>query len=151
MISACLCGINCKYNGSSNYEPHFKKLAASEPCILVCPETIGGLPVPRIPCEIFGGTGREVIAGFALVIDRNGHDLTDYFIEGAYQTLVLAKNKGINTAILKSRSPSCAVGKIYNGTFSSETIDGDGVTAALLKIHGIKVISDEAYLLQKRP
>jgi uncharacterized protein YbbK (DUF523 family) len=146
IISACLCGIDCKYNGGNNYEARFKKLAENEPCLLVCPETIGGLPVPRYPCEILGGTGKDVIAGYAKVIDKNGHDLTDNFLEGAYQTLILAKSKGASCAILKSRSPSCGSGKIYNGTFKSELTKGDGVTAALLRMHGIKVLSNEDYL-----
>lgn len=149
MISACLCGVNCKYNGGNNFEPRLKELMDSEECILICPETCGNLPVPRNACEIKGGTGKDVIAGYAKVIDTKGRDLTDYFLTGAYKTLLEAKKAGVDYAILKSRSPSCGTDKIYDGTFSSNIISGDGVTSALLRMHGITVINDQDYLLKE--
>lgn len=145
IISACLGGINCKYNGGNNYQQVFKDMTDKGDCRLICPETTGGLPVPRLACEIKGGTGLDVIAGYARVIDQLSRDLTDYFLAGAYQTLLVAKNAGADTAILKSRSPSCGVGKIYDGTFSGKLIAGDGVTTALLKLHGLKVINSDEY------
>lgn len=142
MISACLCGANCKYNGGNNLVPALKELAEEEDALLVCPETIGGLPVPRSACEIKGGTGLDVISGYARVTDTEGRDLTDHFLAGAYEILAMAKNAGIDCAILKSRSPSCGVGKIYDGSFQSRLITGDGVTAALLKLHNIEVLTE---------
>lgn len=142
IISACLCGINCKYNGGNNLVPALKELAEKENALLVCPETMGGLPVPRSACEIKGGTGLDVIAGHARVTDTEGCDLTDFFLAGAYEVLTMAKKAGIDSAILKSRSPSCGAGKIYDGSFKSRLIDGDGVTSALLKLHDIQVITE---------
>lgn len=147
LLSACLGGNNCKYNGGNNYRSEWNKNLAKLEYLAVCPETLGGLPVPRPPCEIKGGSGIDVIAGYARVISADGRDLTDYFLRGAYKTLLLAKNAGITTAVFKSRSPSCGSCKIYDGTFSSRLMDGDGVTAALLKLHNIKVV-DEEYLLE---
>ncbi|HNX28682.1 MAG TPA: DUF523 domain-containing protein [Syntrophomonadaceae bacterium] len=145
IISACLCGVNCKYNGSNNYIPHLKELAEKEEWLLLCPETIGGLPVPRLAYEIRGGTGIDVIAGYARVVDANGRDLTEFFLNGAYKVLVMAKNAGVDCAVLKSRSPSCGAGRIYDGSFKSILTDGDGVTAALLKLHNINVVNEEDY------
>lgn len=150
MLSACLCGVNCKYNGGNNYEPRLDELLNQAPFILVCPETSGGLPVPRYPCEIIGGTGKDVIAGYAKVVDIKGSDVTDYFIIGAYKTLLSAKNNKVDHVILKSRSPSCGSGHVYDGTFTSRKIAGDGVTSALLKMHGFIVTSDEDYLSKHR-
>ena len=147
LLSACLGGDNCKYNGGNNFRPEWNKNLEKLEYLPVCPEILGGLPVPRPPCEIKGGSGIDVLAGYARVIGADGSDFTDYFLRGAYKTLLLAKNAGINTAVFKSRSPSCGSCKIYDGTFSSRLMDGDGVTAALLKLHNIKVV-DEEYLLE---
>ena len=146
LLSACLGGDNCKYNGGNNYRPEWNNNLKKLEYLPVCPEIMGGLPVPRPPCEIKGGSGIDVLAGYARVIGAYGGDFTDYFLRGAYKTLLLAKNAGINTAVFKSRSPSCGSCKIYDGTFSSRLIGGDGVTAALLKLHNIKVV-DEEYLM----
>jgi uncharacterized protein YbbK (DUF523 family) len=113
--------------------------------IPVCPEQLGGLPTPRKTCEIMGGTGLDVLQGRAKVINRDGEDLSNNFIRGAEETLFIAQKMGIKRAILQRRSPSCGVGKIYDGTFSSSLINGNGVTAALLLINGITVISDEFF------
>ncbi len=146
LISACLCGINCKYNGGNNYHPYFQKLLHENKVVPVCPEDLGGLPTPRTPCEIYAGGGEAVLKGHNKVINKDGIDVTSNFLKGAYKTLTLAQNSGIKMAILKSRSPSCGVGQIYDGSFNSILIPGDGVTTALLKKCGFTVISDECYL-----
>ncbi|NLO22439.1 MAG: DUF523 domain-containing protein [Syntrophomonadaceae bacterium] len=146
LISACLCGINCKYNGKNNYNPVFEDMLKKEQLIPICPEKMGGLYAPRSPCEIWGGTGEQVLAGKARVISNEGRDLTAAFVKGAEKTLKVAIDLGIKEAIFQSRSPSCGCGYIYDGTFSSQLIKGDGVTTALLRRHGIKVINEADYL-----
>jgi len=117
-------------------------------CMIMCPETSGGLSVPRLPCEITGGDGGGVIAGKARVINKNGEDMTSAFLDGAEQTLDTALKNQIDLVILKDHSPSCGVGEIYDGNFSGKLRTGDGVTAALLKKYGINVISDKEYLMR---
>jgi uncharacterized protein YbbK (DUF523 family) len=104
---------------------------------------MGGRKIPRRDAKIIGGTGLDVLGGKAKVIEPDGNDVTDLFIKGANETLKIAKSVNAKEAILKARSPSCGCGKIYNGTFPKKLIGGDGVTAALLKKNGIKVINDE--------
>lgn len=145
LISACLCGINCKYNGTNNSHPYFLELLKQGELLPICPEQLGGLPTPRSACEIMGGSGAEVIQGNAQVINKTGENLRSVFIKGAHESLQLAKQADISEAILQSRSPSCGCGKIYDGTFTGKLITGDGVTAALLKMNGIKVWNDEAF------
>lgn len=145
LISACLCGMNCKYNGGNNSHPYFLELLKQGEILPICPEQLGGLPTPRASCEILGGSGANVLQDKAKVITKAGEDLSAWFIKGAQESLQLAKQAGISEAILQSRSPSCGCGKIYDGMFSGNLITGDGVTAALLKLHGIKVWNDEDY------
>lgn len=114
-----------------------------EGLIPVCPEVFGGLTTPRTPNEIVGGDGDDVIDGEAKVITKDGEDVTEEFIKGARRALEIARIFNIKKAILKQRSPSCGNGKIYDGTFSGNLIEGDGVTAALFKRNGIEVISEE--------
>ncbi|RLE41448.1 DUF523 domain-containing protein [Candidatus Woesearchaeota archaeon] len=135
LVSACLLGINCKYNGGNNKNSKIIELSKQELLIPVCPEQLGGLPTPRPPAEQSSNR----------VIDVNGRDVTKEFINGAKETLKIAKLFGINEAILKQRSPSCGCGEIYDGSFSGRVIKGDGVTTALLKRHGIKVNSEEDF------
>lgn len=146
MLSACLAGINCKYNGGNNLHPSFKDLAKSENVVLVCPEELGGLSIPRSPCEIAGGSGEDVLNGQARVINKAGEDVSRYFVQGAQAVLELARTHQADLAILRRRSPSCGCGLIYDGSFTSTLRSGDGVCAALLKQHGIKVICDDDYL-----
>lgn len=149
IISACLCGINCKYNGDDNLHPYYWELLRQGEFIPVCPEQLGGLPTPRSACELAGGTGEDVIDGKAKVITRDGNDLTQSFLKGAQETLRIARQVGADVAILQRRSPSCGCSKIYDGTFTGKLVDGDGVTAALLKRNGIKVWNDQDYLCEK--
>ena len=108
-----------------------------------CPEVSGGLPTPRPPAEIKGGTGDDVLQDKAKVVNKEGQDVTAAFIEGAQKCAQLCKEKGITVAILKQRSPSCGSKAIYDGTFSGKIIAGQGVTAALLTSIGIKVYGED--------
>ena len=142
LISACLCGVNCKYNGLNNYNEICEKLLASGKAILVCPEQLGGLPTPRIPSEIIGNS-LDILDGKGEVVNKEGSDVTAQFIKGAKETLDIAKKINIKIAILKDGSPSCGVNYIYDGNFSGTKINGMGVTAQLLKESLIDVISED--------
>lgn len=142
MVSACLMGINCKYNGESNHNESVAAFLSGKPYVLVCPETMGTLKVPRPPCEIKGGDGFSVLDARARVVTVSDIDVTNEFVRGAFSCLELAKMNHITQAILKARSPSCGCGMIYDGSFSNRLIDGDGVTAALLKQHGVQAITE---------
>ena len=142
LISACLCGVNCKYNGLNNYNEICDNLFASGKAILVCPEQLGGLPTPRIPSEIIGKS-LDILNNNGLVIDKNGRDVTPQFIKGAQETLKIAKAIGAKKAILKEGSPSCGCNFIYDGSFSGNKIRGKGLTAYMLEREGIKVISEK--------
>jgi len=133
LCSACLLGIKCRYDGKSKLNKKVIKLLKKETLIPVCPEQLGGLPTPREPAE---QRQNRVYA-------KLGKDVTKNFERGAREVLRLAKLFGVEWAILKQRSPSCGCGQIYDGTFSGRIIKGDGVTTALLKRNGIKVVSEE--------
>ena len=109
LISACLCGVNCKYNGLNNYNEICDNLFTSGKAILVCPEQLGGLPTPRIPSEIIGKSSNILTYNNGSVIDKNGNDVTSQFLKGAQETLQIAKKMNIKKAILKDGSPSCGV------------------------------------------
>lgn len=133
LCSACLLGVKCRYDGKSALNKKVVTLLKSEILIPVCPEQLGGLPTPREPAEIVGKR----------VITRSGVDVTENFVRGARETLRIAKMFNIGEAILKQGSPSCGYGRIYDGTFSGKTKEGEGITAALLRKHGIKIITEE--------
>lgn len=139
IVSACLCGTNCKYNGGNNLNSDVLRLLADGKAIPVCPEQLGGLTTPRPTMEISGGTGAEVLDGKARVISSSGTDSTENFTRGAREVLNIAKAAGASEAILKANSPSCGCGKIYDGTFRGRLAEGNGVTAELLIRNGIKV------------
>lgn len=146
LISACLCGVNCKYNGKNNLNEKIESLLKKENVMVICPEQLGGLPTPRTPNEIWGGTGKEVLSGEAKVLNKDKADSTHCFIKGAEEVLKLAKMVNIEYIILKSKSPSCGKGIIYDGTFSGRKIQGNGVTAELLINNGFKVVTEIEYL-----
>lgn len=146
LVSACLFGENCKYNGGNNFNSLLKQLLKDQEVLLICPEQLGGLPTPRTPAEIQEGEGKDVLAGKSWVINKNGDNITNNFIKGAKLTLAKAKIENISLAILKSNSPSCGVNKIYDGSFSAQLKKGDGVTTALLRDNNISVISDEDFI-----
>jgi len=133
LCSACLLGVKCRYDGKSKPNEKVLALSKKEVLIPICPEQFGGLPTPREPSE---QRGKEVVT-------KTGKSVTENFENGAKEVLKLAKLFNINETILKQRSPSCGSGQIYDGTFSGTIINGDGVTTALLKRNGIKVISEE--------
>ncbi|MEK7850065.1 MAG: DUF523 domain-containing protein [Candidatus Omnitrophota bacterium] len=143
MLSACLAGINCVYDGTNKFNPVFARLYKSGEAIVFCPEVLGGLKIPHSPSEIVGGDGFAVLEARAKVLSKDGKDVTSFFIKGAENVLALAKKHNINKVILKSKSPSCGCGFIYDGTFTKKLIPGYGVTVALLKKNGIEVVSDE--------
>ena len=143
LVSACLAGRRCRFDGSANPDDEVASLVAQGRAVLVCPEVDGGLGTPRPAAEIQGGDGHDVLAGRARVVTKEGKDVTAQYLMGAERALEAAREAGATRAILKSRSPSCGCGAIYDGTFSRNKRDGDGVTAALLKEHGIDVAPDE--------
>lgn len=142
LCSACLLGVNCRYNGQTKPNEKVIALFKEEVLIPVCPEQLGGLPTPRTPAETTGD-GSLVLNGKAKVMSKTGVDVTESFTKGAKEVLKLAKLFDISEAILKQRSPSCGCGKIPDGTFSNVFVRGDGVLAALLKQNGLKIISEE--------
>ncbi len=145
IVSACLLGIRCRYNGGSKFNRDvidFLKRKGFTP-IPVCPEQLGGRPTPRKKCEIADGDGFGVLKGKSKVYTEDGEDITKDFIKGAEETLKIARLVDAKLAIMKSLSPSCGTGEIYDGTFSGKIIEGWGVTAALLKMNGIDVVSEK--------
>lgn len=145
IVSACLAGCKCRYDGGHQADPRILELVEKGLAIPVCPEQMGGLSTPRSPCEIPDGTGADVIQGKARVLTKDGRDVTEQFVQGAQETLRICHLAGATKAILKANSPSCGSGMIYDGTFSGRKKEGDGVTAALLRENGIQVLSEEEY------
>lgn len=143
IVSACLCGINCKYDGGNNLDERVLKLLKEGKAIPVCPEQLGGQETPRAPHEIVNGNGRDVLEGKAKILGPEGDDVTSEFLKGAYETLKIAQICGSSIAILKARSPSCGTPEIYDGTFNGVKRPGNGVTAELLLESGIKIFTEE--------
>ncbi len=143
IISACLCGINCKYNGGNNYNKVCSDLFEAGKAIIICPEQLGGLSTPRIPSELTD-TALKVMKGYnGKVISKEGNDVTENFLKGAEEVVNISKRLNIKLAILKDGSPSCGVNYIYDGTFTGEKIKGVGLTTQMLKDIGVKVISED--------
>ncbi len=143
LVSACLLGVNCRHDGKNKLNKKVIQLAAEEMLIPVCPEQLGGLETPRDPMEIIGGAGSGVLNGKARVVNRSGKNVTENLVRGAEEVLKIARSLGVKEAILKARSPSCGCEKIHSGTFPNRLVEGDGVTAALLKRSGIRVITED--------
>ena len=139
LVSACLLGVNCNFEGQNWLTPRLREDFLRGDLFPVCPEVLGGLSVPRVPAEIFGGDGADVLDGKAKVLNMHGEDVTEQFLKGAYAALAIAKSVGATEALLIEKSPSCGCDKIFDGTFTEQFKAGDGVTAALLKRNGIKV------------
>jgi uncharacterized protein YbbK (DUF523 family) len=144
IISACLLGVNCNFEGKNWQNPALLKEFENGELFPVCPEVLGGLSCPRDPSEIQGGTGADVLDGKARVVSINGVDVTEQFLKGARETLAIAKAVGATEAVLIEKSPSCGSGVIFDGSFSEKFKPGDGVTAALLKRNGIRVFAKRA-------
>lgn len=134
VVSACLAGTPCRYNGTSHACPQVMALVAQGRAVPLCPEVLGGLSVPRLPCELHNGR----------VMDSMGGDHTQAFVQGAEVAVQHALHCGATAAILKSRSPSCGWGKVYDGTFSKRLVAGNGLWAAGLLQAGLRVYSEEA-------
>ena len=133
LVSACLLGENCKWNGRNNAREHIIKLKEKYNLVPFCAEVLGGLPTPRIPSEIRGNK----------VFNQVELDVTKQFVRGAQRTLEIALNNHCKYAILKAHSPSCGVNKVYDGTFSRTLIEGQGITTKLLKKNKIIVFADD--------
>ena len=129
-VSACLLGENCKYNGGNNFSEKVAKYVEGHEVIPVCPEVLGGLPTPRTPAEIVDG----------IVTRKDGVSVDSEFRTGAQKALDIVFANQVELVILQSRSPSCGVNAIYDGTFSGKTIPGQGVFASLLEKNGIRVL-----------
>ena len=132
LISACLMGIKCRYDGKQKKIPELDRLMESYVLIPVCPEVLGGLPTPRVPSERRGEA----------VVTRDGQDVTENYRQGARESLRICQMTHTDCALLKERSPSCGFGSIYDGTFTGTLCPGDGVCAALLKQHGVRVYGE---------
>ncbi len=139
LVSACLAGVNCRYDGKNNDNIKIKKLIESgKDIIFVCPEQLGGLSTPRVPAELIEDK----------ILDKTGKDVTSNFQKGAEETLKIAKMFNIKFAILKAKSPSCGSKQIYDGTFSDTLTKGEGVTTTLLKKNGIEIINEYELVLK---
>jgi len=132
-VSSCLLGDNCKYNGGNNYSEKVIKFIEKHEVISVCPEVLGGLPIPRESAEIVNG----------VVSLKDGSSVDKMFRDGAEKAIRIVKENNADLVILQSRSPSCGVNTIYDGSFSGKLIHGQGVFSELLKKNGIKVIDVE--------
>lgn len=143
LTSACLMGIDCRYNGERTELPALSELLQRHTLIPVCPETLGGMPTPREPAERCGSR----------VVTRSGADVTEFYERGAKEALRIARLCGCTCALLKERSPSCGCGIIHDGSFSGALAPGSGVCAEALQAAGIPVLgeSEIAALLQPQP
>ncbi|WP_058303440.1 DUF523 domain-containing protein [Gorillibacterium timonense] len=142
LVSSCLAGLKVRYNGLDSLDETIGRLVEEGRAIPVCPEVLGGCSTPREPAEIVGGSGEDVLNGIARIIDTTGSDVTDKFVQGAMETLRIAREAGATIVVLKESSPSCGSSRIYDGTHSGRKIPGMGVTAALLHREGITVLSE---------
>lgn len=133
IISACLAGVNCKYNGGNNEVEKITRFINEHNVILVCPEQMGGMPTPRCPAELKSDK----------VITKRGKDVTENYVKGAKEVLKIAKRYKVKKAVLKARSPSCGKGLIYDGSFTNQLKKGNGITAQLLIDNGIEVVSND--------
>lgn len=133
VVSACLAGEPCRYDGQSNPCPEVITLVAAGLAIPLCPEQLGGLPTPRTPCELRGGN----------VVSRTGDDMTKAFLLGVERAMRTAKDSGCAAAILKSRSPSCSPDGVYDGSFTRTCVAGQGLWARKLRLAGFTLYSEE--------
>jgi len=139
IVSACLAGVNCTFRGGNKKNPGIVKMIRDGRALGVCPEVAGGLTVPRENCEIVHGN----------VVTASGKDVTSNYKDGAKAFLAIAAHLGIKKAILKSNSPACGIGRIYDGRFSNTLKDGDGVLASMLRRKGFKLYTTEDYFRKK--
>ncbi|MGN7403491.1 DUF523 domain-containing protein [Cytobacillus praedii] len=146
LVSSCLAGLEVRYNGTHSLDNRICKLVEENKAVTICPELLGGFSTPREPAEIVGGDGEDVLDGKAKVVEKSGKDVTELYIKGAYATLEIAKKINATIVVLKEDSPSCGSSMIYNGEFKGKKIVGNGVTSALIKRNGLRVISEEQFI-----
>jgi uncharacterized protein YbbK (DUF523 family) len=139
VVSACLAGIPCAYDGRAHTDFEVKEIVSKGKAIPLCPEILGGLSVPREKAEIFGGEGKDVILRKAKVLTESGKDVSSHFLKGAEIVLRMVKSLKIRKAILKSYSPSCGYGEIFDGTFKGRVREGNGVLAEMLAQEGVEI------------
>lgn len=141
LVSACLLGKRVRYDGGAKTlsSEILAQWQAEGRVVPVCPEVDAGLPTPRAPAEIIAGDGAGVLAGSAQIVDRCGENLSEAFLKGASLALQLCRRHGIKVAVLTEHSPSCGSTQIYDGSFSGTKRPGAGVTATLLRQHGVRV------------
>ena len=132
-VSACLLGRNCKYNGGNNFNSKVIELKERYQLVTICPESFGGLPIPRVPSEIRNGK----------VYSLDGKDVTTNFISGSQKAVEIVEKENIKIAILKANSPSCGVKHVYDGTFTGKKIVGMGICAQMLSQKGIMLFDEE--------
>ena len=133
LVSACLLGENCKYNGGNNYNAAVAEYVNGKEILPICPEIMAGMGCPRIPIEIVDG----------VLMDRNGNNVDDAMRKAVAQAMEMIRKEEIQCAVLQSRSPTCGVNQIYDGSFSGKLIPGSGVLAQALKDEGYKVVDVE--------
>lgn len=136
LVSACLLGVNCRYDGENNFNGEIYNLFINSQLFPVCPEIMGGLEIPRLPSEIIRTDNK------LKVVNIEGYDKSNYFYKGAEKTLKIAETLNVDGAIFMERSPSCGVNKIYDGSFNNNLIKGQGISTKLLRQEGFKVFSD---------
>ncbi len=140
IVSACLVGINCRFDGENKSNDELIEAFKRGELIPVCPEQLGGLPTPRPPSRIVDGDGYDILDGKTRVVNQRSKDVTENFIRGAEEVLKIVKILNVKGAILESKSPSCGSGKIYD-EISGELINGDGVLTALLRRNGVRIVA----------
>ncbi len=140
IVSACLAGRSCRYDGQDRARSDIVRLVARGDAVAVCPEESGGLGTPRDPADLTGGDGGAVLDGRARVVTASGRDVTAEFLAGASAALAAARAAGARRAVLTARSPSCGVGRVW---CDGRLVSGHGVTAALLAREGIEVSARE--------
>lgn len=145
MVSACLMGAACAYDGEGREDEALQGILGVRWIVPVCPEQLGGLPTPRSPAEITGGSGVDVLCGRAEVRTGCGRDVTEHFRRGARETVRLAGLLGCSLAVFKPRSPSCGPGDHYDGSFTGRLVTGAGVTAEALRRQGVRVVTPMEY------
>ena len=133
LVSACLLGENCKYNGGNNYSPAVEAFVKDEEVLSICPEMMAGMGCPRTPIEIVDG----------VLMDRNGNNVDASMREAVAQAMEMIRKEDIQCAVLQSRSPTCGVNQIYDGSFTGKLIEGSGVLAQALKLVGYRVVDAE--------
>lgn len=148
-VSACLGGCPVRYDGRDQKIAEIELLVQKKQAIRICPEVLGGLPIPRDPAEIVGGDGFAVWQGTARVQTNRGEDVTEVYKQGAIIAYQKLKEQQIETLILKEKSPSCGSQWIYDGTFSGAIIEGVGVATAYFLNQGLKVYSETQWLQEE--